>query len=61
MDANHLLFYLRGFFENVAEPTEAQMNSLRNAVLQATPVEAKLIPVEVATVAKKPGDCGCKG
>ena len=48
MDANQLFFYLRGFFELVPTPTEAQILAIRAEILQAKPVETKS------------GGCGCK-
>jgi hypothetical protein len=64
MDANALLYYLRGFFENVAEPTAQQINSLRMEVLQAKAVVAEIIPVEVVSPMKRvsgTGGGGCGG
>lgn len=48
MDANQLLFYLRGFCEHVPQPSDAQWRTLQNAILSAKPVETK-------------GGCGCGG
>lgn len=48
MNANELLFYLRGFTELVDTPSGAQWTALRNEVLRAKPVEAQLIPVPVS-------------
>lgn len=53
MDANELLHYLRGVFELVEHPTEGQIRAIRMEVLQAQPVRAQIIPVEVANVAKR--------
>lgn len=53
MNANQLLFYLRGFLENQADPTPAQIHALRNEVLRAEPVEAEIIPVEVVNPIKR--------
>ncbi len=62
MDANQLLFYLRGFFELVPEPTPDQVRSLRNEVLRAETVKAQVIPIEMKNpIAGTPGGCGCKG
>lgn len=64
MNSNELLHYMRGFFELVPNPTEAQIQAIRNEVLRARPVEAELIPVEVVNPIKKVTggkDCGCKG
>jgi hypothetical protein len=65
MDANQLLFFLRGFFEHVGEPTLAQINGLRTQILQAKPVTAEIIPVEIVNpikrVASAGGGCGCGG
>lgn len=47
MDANQLLFYLRGFCEHVPQPSDAQWRTLQNAILSAKPVETK--------------GCGCGG
>lgn len=65
MNANELLHYLRGFFELVAEPSKEQMIAIRNEVLNARPVEAQLIPVEVRNpihtlTTTGTGGCGCK-
>lgn len=46
MDANNLLFYLRGFAEHVPQPSEAQWHALRSAILSAKPVKT---------------GCGCGG
>ena len=35
MDANQLLYFLRGFFELTDEPTEAQIRLIRKEVLAA--------------------------
>jgi hypothetical protein len=65
MDSNQLLHYLRGFFELVAEPTPEQIRALRVEILQAKPVTAEIIPVEVANPMRRAagpqshGDCGC--
>jgi len=61
MDANQLLHYLRGFFELVEEPTAAQIRAVRNEVLRAQPVEAQLIPVEVASPVRRADTGGCGG
>lgn len=53
MNANDLLFYMRGFFELVTEPTPAQLTAIRNEILRATPVETAL------RGGPPPGDCGC--
>ena len=39
MDANQLMFYLRGFFENVPDPSAEQISAIRNEILGARPVE----------------------
>ena len=39
MDANQLMFYLRGFFENVPDPSAEQISAIRNEILTAKPVE----------------------
>lgn len=54
MNANELLFYLRGFTELVASPSGDQWNALRNEILRAKPVEAQLIPVPVSNVSDTP-------
>lgn len=62
MNANELFFYLRGFFENITQPTEAQISAIRTEVLRTKPVEPQLIPVEVVnptTRIAKTGDCNC--
>jgi hypothetical protein len=62
MNANELLFYMRGFFELVEDPSPAQIRALRNEVLRAQPVTAEIIPVEIVnpikTVTKSGGGCG---
>lgn len=62
MDANQLMYYLRGFFELVDAPSMDQMRAIRNEVLRSTPVQAEIIPVEVVTnmkqVSSRGGDCG---
>jgi len=68
MNANELLFYLRGFFELIDELTPGQIRAIRNEVLRAQPVTAEIIPVEVVDPirresASRPmhsdcGDCG---
>lgn len=64
MDANQLLFFLRGFFEHVSDPTPEQFNSIRMVILMAKPVTAEIIPVEVVNPMKRvssSGGCGgCK-
>lgn len=60
MNANELLHYMRGFFEHVEQPTQAQINALRNEVLSAKPVEAQLIPVEVANPISRADKKPCK-
>ncbi len=61
MNANELLFYLRGFTELVTNPTEYQWNALRNEILRAKPVDPQLVPVAVSNPANMPAPCGCKG
>lgn len=65
MDANQLLYYLRGLFEHVTFPTEEQIRSIRTQILMTKPVEAQLIPVEVRNPIGSPsgkhGGCGCGG
>lgn len=64
MDANQLLFYLRGFFELVPDPTPDQVRSIRNEVLRAEGVKTQLVPIEVQNPildTPKSGGCGCKG
>jgi hypothetical protein len=62
MDANQLLYFLRGFFEHVADPTTPQLNSIRMEILRATPVTAQIIPVEVVNPMKQvSGSGGCGG
>jgi len=54
VNANELLFYLRGFAELVATPSEAQWSALRNEILQAKPISLPnlVLPAQ---------PCGCKG
>lgn len=61
MDANQLLFYLKGFFELTKEPTAAQISAIRNEILNAQPLEPEVITVPVVNpINGKPGsDCGC--
>ena len=60
MNANELLFYLRGFFELVSSPSSAQIEAIRQEVLTATRVENIIVPIEVQNpIAKKP-DCPCQ-
>lgn len=63
MNANELFFYLRGFFENVSEPSVPQIQALRNEILRTKPVEPQLIPVEVVNPTVRTAshsDCNCK-
>ncbi len=55
MDANQLLHYLRGFFELVDTPTEAQIRSIRNEVLQAKPAVSELAAF---VQPRNSGNCG---
>lgn len=50
MNANELLMYLKGFFENVPNPSKAQVSGIRDVVLRSTIVEPEkeVIPVHVA-------------
>ena len=67
MDANQLLFYLRGVFENTVKPTKLVWENVRDEVLQATPVEQRVIPVPVTNPQSAPSwfgtqkGCGCSG
>ena len=63
MDANQLMYYMRGVFENVKTIDDVIVNNLRTEVLSAKPVEAQIIPVEVVNPMKRStGDCsGCSG
>ncbi len=61
MNANELLFYLRGFTELVTTPSAEQWNALRNEILRAQPVEVKLVPVAMSNPVNMPTPCGCKG
>lgn len=65
MDANQLLFYLRGMIESTETLSTAQISNLRLEVLRAQPVEAKIIPVEVVNpmtqVQSRSRPCGCSG
>lgn len=49
MNANDLLMYLKGFFENVPNPSKAQISSLRDIILQSHAVEPEkeVLPVHV--------------
>ena len=61
MNANELLFFLRGFFELVADPVKDQINAIRNEVLRAKPVTPELIPVEVVNPTHRVSGSGCGG
>lgn len=65
MDANQLLFYLRGVFENTAKPSKQVWDNISAEVLQAQQVQPQLIPVEVKNGVpgrpKSDGGCGCNG
>lgn len=54
MNANELLFYLRGFTELVNLPDDAQWVALRNEILRAKPVEAQFIPIPTSNVGPDP-------
>lgn len=54
MDANALLYYLRGFFETVPQPTQEQITAIRNEILRAQPA-GPVTPFQLH------GDCeGCR-
>ena len=63
MDANQLLFYLRGAFENGGKLSKAALDNIRAEVLSAHVVLPEYIPLEinngVATMPKSKGGCGC--
>lgn len=70
MDANQLLFYLRGVFENVAKPSKDVWENVRTEILAAKTVEKTIVPVEVRNPRPTPAhfigateqsDCGCDG
>ena len=65
MDANQLLFYLRGAFENGGKLSKAALENIRAEVLSANVVLPEYIPLEIKngipTVPKAKGDCGCNG
>ena len=65
MDANQLLFYLRGAFENGGKLSKAALDNIRAEVLTARVVLPEYIPLEIkngtATMPKAKGDCGCDG
>jgi hypothetical protein len=60
MDANGLLYYLRGIFENVAAPSESIWNSIRVEVLSARPVEPNVIATTIHQHGNAP-EHGCPG
>lgn len=60
MNANELLFYLRGFTELVDSPSNAQWTALRNEILRAKPVESQLIPIPMSNPTLDPlTPCDC--
>lgn len=68
MDANQLLFYMRGVFENTAKPSKEVWANLQSEVLKAKIVEATIVPVEVRNPMATPPSflrtptedgCGC--
>lgn len=61
MNANELLFYLRGFTELIASPTEGQWAALRNEILRAKPVEDRVIQVPMMNPINGAPCGGCKG
>lgn len=70
MDANQLLFYLRGVFENVTKPNKDVWENVRTEILAAKTVEKTIVPVEVRNpiptpphflAATEQGGCGCDG
>lgn len=65
MDANQLLFYLRGAFENGGKLSKAALDNIRAEVLSAHVVLPEYIPLEIKngipTMSKPKGDCGCNG
>lgn len=68
MNANELLFWLRGMVEAVGgdDPAPSMWRSVATEVLRAQPVKAEIIPVEVVNPIGASGvrthDCGgCGG
>ena len=65
MDANQLLCYLRGAFENGGKLSKAALDNIRAEVLSAHMVLPEYIPREIKhgipTMTKAKGDCGCDG
>lgn len=70
MDANQLLFYLRGVFENVTKPSKDVWGNIRTEILAAKTVEKTIVPVEVRNPRPTPANfigaaeqsgCGCGG
>lgn len=59
MDSNQLLFYMRGFFELVPDPTPDQIRSIRTEVLRAETIKPQIVPIDMQNPIS--GDCGCKG
>lgn len=49
MNANELLMYLKGFFENIHVPNKQQISAIRDVVLNSTLVEPgkEIVPVHV--------------
>lgn len=59
MNANELLFYLRGFTELVTDLDKSQWNALRTEILRAKPVENTFIPIPTSNVGPDPRQpCG---
>jgi hypothetical protein len=59
MNANELMYYLRGLLENTIKVTPAQIQAIRTEVLSANPVEVQLIPVEMANTRPMHSPCNC--
>ena len=61
MNANELLFYLRGFAELVVSPSSEQWSALRNEILRAQPVVDWVIQVPMVDPIKGAPCSGCRG
>lgn len=48
MDANQLMFWLRGVFEFKDSFNPEQIGVLRDEILRSTPVEHKIIPITMS-------------
>ena len=61
MNANELLFYLRGFTELVATPSAEQWIALRNEILRAQPVTDRVVQIPMSNPINGAPCGGCRG